>query len=80
MKEKLAKALYGKCYELIGKGVRDIKAYEVAFQDTIEIITGDIWWEVTTCNIFMHLLEYKDPVKTITAIIENLKEEYVNEM
>ena len=76
MKEKLTKALYNKCYGLIGKGVRDIKAYEVAFQETIELVTGDIWWEVTNCNIFAHLFSERDPHKTVTEIINNLKEEY----
>lgn len=79
MKQKLAKALYSKCYELIGQGVLNIKAYEVAFQETIEATTGDIWWEVTDCNIFMHLLEHKDPHKTVAEIINNLKEEYIND-
>jgi hypothetical protein len=68
--------LYGKCYELLNEGILNIKAYEIAFQDTIEIITGALWWEVTDCNIFMHLLEHKDPHKTVAEIINNLKEEY----
>ena len=76
MKSKLIVALYAKYSELLNNHIHDIKTYEIAFQETIEHITGGIWWEVTTCNIFMHLLEYKDPNKTITAIIENLKEEY----
>ena len=76
MKQKLIRALYGKCYELLNEGILNIKAYEIAFQDTIEIITGALWWEVTDCNIFMHLLEHKDPHKTVAEIINNLKEEY----
>lgn len=79
MKQKLARVLYGKCYELLNEGILNIKAYEIAFQDTIEIITGALWWEVTDCNIFMHLLEHKDPHKTVAEIINNLKEEYVND-
>ena len=76
MKQKLTKALYRICYELLAKNVRDIKVYEISFQETIEIITGDLWWEVTDCNIFMHLLEHRDPHKTVSEIINNLKEEY----
>lgn len=79
MKQKLIRALYGKCYELLNEGILNIKTYEVAFQDTIEIITGALWWEVTDCNIFMHLLEHKDPHKTVAEIINNLKEEYIND-
>jgi hypothetical protein len=79
MKQKLAKALYAKCYELINNGAKDIKIYEVAFQETIELITGDLWWEVTNCNIFMHLFHERDPHKTVTEIINNLKEEYIND-
>ena len=76
MKSQLAYALFKRCNELLEENERNIKVYEVAFQDTIEIITGDLWWEVTDCNIFMHLLEHKDPQKTVIEIINNLKEEY----
>jgi hypothetical protein len=76
MKQQLTHALFTKCYELLDARERNIKAYEIAFQQVIEDVTGDLWWEVTDCNIFMHLLEHKDPHKTVTEIINNLKEEY----
>ena len=73
---KLTRELFTKCYELLNANERNIKAYEIAFQQIIEDVTGDSWWEVTDCNIFMHLLEHKNPHKTVIEIINNLKEEY----
>lgn len=73
---KLTRELFTKCYELLNANERNIKAYEIAFQQIIEDVTGDLWWEVTSCNIFIHLLEHNDPHKTVNAIINNLKEEY----
>lgn len=79
MKNQLTRALFTKCYELLNANERNIKAYEAAFQEVIEATTGALWWEVTDCNIFMHLLEHKDPHSTVNAIINNLKEEYIND-
>lgn len=80
MKKELMKALLKKTTELKMYGVTNIKAYEVAYQEVIEKITGAMWWEVTDCNIFMHLLEHKSPALTMRAIIDNLKEGYNHEM
>lgn len=76
MREELKRALFNAVIYLNRQGTTSIKVYEVTFQDTIERITGDLWWNVTSCNIFMHLLEHKDPIQTLAAIIDNLKEEY----
>ncbi len=55
---------------------RKIKAYEVAFQNVIEdVFPGKLWWEITKCNIFMHLMEYEDPEKTVIEILKQLKED-----
>jgi hypothetical protein len=57
-------------------GEKSIKAYEVAFQDIIErVFPGELWWQVTECQIFMHLMEHRDPEKTIIAILKGLKED-----
>ena len=76
MKTKLANALFNKCNELINNGATNIKEYEIAFQGVInEMFPDKAWWEVTECEIFMHLFEYKDPRATIIAIVSGLKEE-----
>lgn len=73
---KLANGLFDKMIELQKDGETNIKAYEVAFQDVIEeVFPNESWWNVTNCEIFMHLLEYKDPGATVQAILEGLKEE-----
>ena len=75
MKHKLADALFEKCNELIEKGELNIKAYEIAFQKVIEELCPDKpWWEVTSCEIFMHLLQHKDPQATVIEILKTLKE------
>lgn len=75
MKQKLADALFAKCNELLNDGVANIKAYEIAFQEVIEkLYPNKPWWEVTSCEIFMHLLEYKDPQATVIEILKTLKE------
>lgn len=75
MKHKLANALFQKCNELVNDGVANIKAYEIAFQEVIEELYPDKpWWEVTSCEIFMHLLEYRDPQLTVSEILKTLKE------
>ena len=74
-KNTLATELFQRCNHMIMGGVKDIKSYEMVFQDTIEEICKDkAWWEVTDCDIFTHLLEYKDPQATVIAIIKGLKE------
>ena len=76
MKKQIAKALIKKTTQLEAHGVTSIKTYEVAYQEAIEKTTGALWWEVTDCNIFMHLMAYNSPALTIKEILDNLKEEY----
>lgn len=76
MKIKLGNALSEKCNELMTSGVTNLKEYEVAFQDVIEqMYPGKCWWEVTDCQIFLHLFERKDPALTVMEILAQLKEE-----
>lgn len=73
---KLAQDLFDKMIIMKKAGEKSIKAYEVAFQDIIERVFPDMcWWEVTDCQIFMHLMEHKDPEATVIAILKGLKED-----
>ena len=73
---KLAQGLFDKMIELNEAGEKNIKAYEVAFQDIIErVFPDELWWEVTNCNIFLHLTEYKNPEATVIEILKQLKED-----
>lgn len=73
---ELSQKLFDKMIELKKEGKKNIKTYEVAFQDAIEEVFPDnLWWEVTECQIFDHLMEHKDPEKTIIAILKGLKED-----
>ena len=73
---KLAQGLFDKMIAMREKGVRSIKEYEVAFQNVIESVFNDMcWWDVTECQIFYHLMEHKDPEKTVIAILKGLKED-----
>lgn len=73
---RLANNLFDKMIELKNSGEKFIKTYEVAFQDIIEKVFPDqLWWEVTDCQIFAHLMEHKDPEKTVIAILKGLKED-----
>ena len=73
---KLAQGLFDTLIELKKSGAKHIKKYEIAFQGVIEeVFPGELWWEVTECQIFMHLMEHKDPEKTIIAILKGLKED-----
>ena len=75
-REKLTQKLFDKMIELREGGKTNIKAYEVAFQDVIEeVFPDECWWEVTECQIFDHLMEHKNPRKTVIAILKGLKEE-----
>ena len=75
MKHKLADALFRKCNELLGNGEANIKTYEIAFQEVInELYPNKSWWEVTSCEIFMHLFEHRDPQATVIEILKTLKE------
>lgn len=73
---KLAQKLFDKMIELKKAGEKNIKAYEVAFQDVIEeVFPDECWWNVTGCEIFTHLMEHKDPEATVIAILKELKED-----
>ena len=73
---KLAQGLFDKMIELRKEGEKSIKAYEIAFQDVIEeVFPDELWWEVTDCQIFWHLMEHKDPEATVIAILKGLKED-----
>ena len=73
---KLAQSLFDKMIELRKAGEKKIKAYEVAFQDVIEeVFPDESWWNVTRCQIFQHLMEFKNPEETIIAILKGLKED-----
>lgn len=75
-RRRLGDKLLNKVIELRGKEEFDIKAYEIAFQGVIEEVFPDkCWWDVTECEIFIHLLEHQDPTATIIAILKGLKEE-----
>ena len=75
-RERLTQDLFDKMIELRKEGVTNIKTYEVAFQDIIEnVFYENSWWEITDCDIFMHLMEHKNPVATIIAILKELKED-----
>lgn len=75
-REKLAQGLFDKMIELKKEGENNIKTYEVAFQNVIEeVFPNECWWNVTECEIFMHLMEHKDPEATVIAILKGLKED-----
>ena len=75
-RSQLAQDLFDKLMELNKAGEKNIKVYEIAFQDVIEkVFPGQCWWEITDCQIFMHLMEYKDPEATVIAILKGLKED-----
>lgn len=75
-KRQLEDKLLNTVIELRERGETNIKAYEIAFQDAIEeVFPNESWWNVTKCEIFMHLMEHKDPSATVVAILKGLKEE-----
>ena len=75
-REQLTQMLFDKMIELTKKEVKNIKSYEIAFQDVIEeVFPDECWWEVTDCEIFQHLMEHKDPEATVIAILKELKED-----
>lgn len=75
-REQLARGLFDKMIKLRKAGEKNIKAYEIAFQDVIEeVFPDECWWEVTDCEIFQHLMEHKDPEATAIAILKELKED-----
>ena len=75
-RSKLAQGLFDKMMAMRKKGVTAIKNYEVEFQGVIESVFNNMeWFDVTECRIFDHLLEHKDPEKTVIEILKQLKED-----
>ena len=75
-REQLAQKLFDKMIEMRNGGEKNIKSYEISFQDVIEeVFPDEFWWEVTDCEIFQHLMEYKNPEATVIAILKGLKED-----
>ena len=73
---KLTQGLFNKLIDLRENKETNIKAYEIAFQGVIEEVFPDkSWWDVTECEIFMHLMEHKDPQATVIEILKQLKED-----
>lgn len=75
-RSKLAQGLFDKMMAMQQKGETSIKKYEIEFQGVIESVFPDMcWWNVTSCQIFDHLMEHRNPEKTVIAILKGLKEE-----
>ena len=75
-REQLARGLFDKMIEMRKDGEKNIKSYEIAFQDVIEeVFPDECWWEVSGCEIFQHLMEHKDPEATVITILKELKED-----
>lgn len=75
-KQRLEVALNTKRQELADRGFTDIKVYERAFQRVIEeVYPKQCWWKTTSCQIFMNLLAYHNPRKTVKTILQLLKED-----
>ena len=75
-REQLARGLFDKMIKMRKDGEKNIKAYEIAFQNVIEeVFPDECWWDVTGCEIFQHLMEHKDPEATVIAILKGLKED-----
>ena len=75
-REKLSQKLFDTMIELKRGGTRHIKTYEVAFQEVMEeVCPGKWWWEITNCQIFMHLMMHKNPEATVIEILKQLKED-----
>ena len=73
---KLAQGLFDKMIEVRESGETNIKAFEIAFQNAIEeVFPEECWWSITSCDIFTHLMEHKDPTATVIAILKGLKED-----
>lgn len=72
----LAQKLFDKMIELKRGGERHIKKYEIAFQEVIvDVFPDECWWNVTGCQIFMHLMEHRDPEATVIEILKQLEED-----
>lgn len=73
---KLTHRLFDVMIDLRDSGEKKIKAYEVAFQNAIEeVFPEQHWYDMTECDIYQHLKEYKNPRETLIAILKGLKED-----
>ena len=79
--QKLKHALELRAEVLANEGKSHIKDYEIAFQEVIEnLFPKKPWYDTTSCNIFMKLMETRNLVETIDCIVAGLKEDVVIEM
>ena len=79
--QKLKRALELRAEVLANEGKSHIKDYEIAFQEVIEnLFPKKPWYDTTSCNIFMKLMETRNITETIDCIVEGLKEDVVIEM
>ena len=75
-RKQRAQKLFDKMIEMRKWGEKNIKSYEIAFQDVIEeVFPDECWWNVTGCEISQHLIEFKNPEETIITILKELKED-----
>ncbi len=80
-KRKLRVALDATAFKLAQQGETHIKKYEIAFQEVIEnLFPKKPWYEVTSCNIFMKLMETRNITETIECIVDGLREDTITEM
>ena len=81
MKTRLRNELHHKAIDMVNDGETHIKAFEIAFQDIIErLFPKKPWYDTTSCNIFMTLMETQDIRKTIDCIINGIAAERVTEV
>lgn len=79
-KQILHNALINTVDKLMEDRIINLKQYEIDLQNTIEELYPDkAWWEVTDANIFMELLNTKNPYEVVEIIVDNMKPEVVSE-
>ena len=79
--QKLKRALELRAEVLANEGKSHIKDYEIAFQEVIEnLFPKKPWYDTTSCNIFMKLMETRNITETIECIVEGLREDTISEM
>ena len=79
--QKLKRALELRAEVLANEGKSHIKDYEIAFQEVIEnLFPKKPWYDTTSCNIFMKLMETRNITGTIECIVEGLREDTISEM
>lgn len=72
----LAVELLDRCFAMKRKGVKFLKEYEFEYKKIIKAVCPEKdWWNITSCPIGEHLLEYKDPEATAIQILKELKED-----